>query len=115
PDRWVKGKTDKKHKSKHLYLHIAIHALTLLVLLKFDFFYWKAILTVISSHLFIDITKTHLYGRINKKALFWLYQLAHGTFIGLAVYLYEPYAVSLQPLFTNEVMFFLLATICVTF
>jgi len=115
PDRWVKGKTEKKHKSKYLYLHIAIHALMLLLLLKFDFFYWKAFLTVISSHLIIDITKTHLYGRVNKKVLFWLDQLAHGIFIGLALYLYEPYAISLQPLFTNQVMLFLLATICVTF
>jgi len=115
PDRWVKGKTDNKHKSKHLYLHIAIHALMLLLLLKFDVFYWKAFLTIIVSHLIIDITKTHLYGRVNKKALFWLDQLAHSGFILLAVYLYEPYAISLQPLFTNEVMLFLVATICVTF
>lgn len=115
PDRWVRGKTDNKHKSKYLYLHIAVHALMLLLLLKFDVFYWKAFLTIIVSHLIIDITKTHLYGRVNKKALFWLDQLAHGGFILLAVYLYEPYAISLQPLFTNEVMLFLVATICVTF
>src|SRR5690606_33764032 len=108
PDRWVKGKTDKKHKSKYLYLHIAIHALMLLLLLKFDFFYWKAFLTVMLSHLLIDITKTQLYDRVNKKVLFCLDQLAHGVFIGLAVYLYEPYAISLQLLFTNEVMLFLL-------
>ncbi|RQP16982.1 MAG: DUF3307 domain-containing protein [Parapedobacter sp.] len=115
PDKWVKGKTEKKHKSKYLYLHVAVHALILLLLLKFDFFYWKAFLTIIASHLIIDIIKTHVYGRVNKKVLFWLDQLMHVLFIGLAVYLYEPYTVSLQPLLANEVLLFLLATVCVTF
>ncbi|SEL96114.1 DUF3307 domain-containing protein [Parapedobacter koreensis] len=114
-DKWVKSKSEKKHKSRHLYLHIAVHAITMLVLLKFDFFYWKALLVILSSHLLIDVIKTHLDGRINKPTLFWLDQLAHSVFILIAVYLYEPFTISIQGLLTNETLFFLLAILCITF
>ena len=43
PDKWVKGKTEKKHKSKYLYFHVAVHALILLLLLKFDFFLLESV------------------------------------------------------------------------
>jgi hypothetical protein len=114
PDKWVKSKSERKYRSGYLYLHVAIHAITTLVLLKFDFFYWKAFLLIILSHLIIDIIKTQLYGKIKEKTLFWLDQSAHSFFILLAVYLYEPYSISLQRLLTDETLLFLLAIICVT-
>ncbi|MBK1442502.1 DUF3307 domain-containing protein [Parapedobacter sp. ISTM3] len=114
-DKWAKSKSERKHKSWHLYLHIMVHAITMLVLLRFDFFYWKAFLLVLPSHFIIDVIKTHLDGSINKPTLFWLDQLAHGIFILLAVYLYEPFTFSIQGLFTDETLLFALAIICVTF
>lgn len=113
-DKWVRNKTEKKHKSISLYLHIAIHALAILVLLNFDLSYWKVLLVIIPSHLIIDIIKTHLESSIAKKALFWLDQLAHSFFILWAVYLYEPYTISLHWLLTDESLLFLLAILCVT-
>ena len=35
PKKWVKQKNKKKHKSKYLYFHVLIHALALIILLKF--------------------------------------------------------------------------------
>lgn len=114
PDKWVKKKAEKKHKSTYLYLHVATHALVMILLFKFDFSYWKAFLLISLSHLIIDITKTHLYGRINKKTLFWSDQLAHCVVILLAVYSYEPYAIPWQLLLSDETMLFALAISCVT-
>ncbi len=114
PDKWVKSKSEKKHKSVYLYLHTAIHAITLIILLKFDFSYWKAILLILLSHLSIDVIKTHLDGKINGNVLFWLDQIAHSVFILLAVYVCEPYTISFHWLFTDDTLLLILAIICVT-
>ena len=56
-DKWVKDKRLKKQKSKFLYLHLGVHALALLIVLKFEWKYWPILLAIIVSHFVIDLIK----------------------------------------------------------
>lgn len=80
PKSWILDKQKRKHRSPKLYLHIAIHALLLITFLGFDFSYWPALLTIILSHLIIDILKLHAYGFYNAR---WLFFIDQGLHIGI--------------------------------
>ncbi len=68
PEKWVKDKEEKKVKSTKLYLHIAIHALLLLLILQFNLQeYWLGFLIVIVSHYLIDILKLYLQKKKTKE------------------------------------------------
>ena len=90
PSSWVEKKVEKKGKSLHLYLHIAIHALSLLVLLQFNMHFWLGISIILVSHFIIDLIKTHLTGRYNERLLFFSDQLLHLFVIGCVVNIYYP-------------------------
>ncbi|GGF71532.1 DUF3307 domain-containing protein [Wenyingzhuangia marina] len=84
PNKWVKHKERKKWASKYLYIHTAIHALLLLIVLGFQIKYlWKIIIISI-SHLVIDGIKL-LKPIKNSRILFFADQIAHLTVIGLVV------------------------------
>ncbi|WP_346239507.1 DUF3307 domain-containing protein [Niabella insulamsoli] len=111
PTKWVKHKNEKKAASKYLYLHIAIHALLLFIILQFALKYWVGILAICITHYLIDIGK--LYGQVRFKGsyLFVIDQLLHMVVITVVAVLYT------QPQFqgiaiTNE---FLLAACSVVF
>ncbi len=115
PNRWVGEKKKKKHLSKYLYLHIAIHALALIVLLQFDFTYWVGILSILVSHTIIDILKLNLETNKNSRWLFFLDQIVHLLIIAIVINCYTPFQFNIGNLFTSKTLLLLLGIFNVTF
>lgn len=100
PSAWVTDKQVKKGKSLRLYLHIAVHALALLIVLQFNMHYWAGILIILVSHYIIDMVKSALTDRLNERLLFFADQLLHLAIIGCVVYIYFPYRIDLEWLYS---------------
>lgn len=115
PDSWVADKRQKLYRSAYLYLHMLVHFIALLVLLKFNFGYWKAIVLITSSHLVIDLIKLSLERKMNNKLLFLLDQLAHIAIILWAAFLYEPFKLSFAWLYSPKVLLLLISILSATF
>lgn len=75
PASWVKSKEDNKLKSWHLYIHILIHSV-LVMLLVWDITFLIPALIITISHGFIDITKIFFQGRA-KRIWFFIDQTLH--------------------------------------
>ncbi len=114
PNKWVLHKETHKHKSKFLYWHILVHAITLIVILQFNFKYWIAIVIIPVSHYIIDVIKLHLKTKINNRLLFGLDQLTHILVIVLVVKIYEPYSINIDTLFTPKILLFVTSLLCIT-
>ena len=114
PTRWVEHKQAHKHKSKYLYWHILIHAITLIVVLQFQFKYWLALIIIPISHYLIDVIKLHLNTKVNNRLLFGLDQLAHLIIIALVIQIYESYTLNFNLLFAPETLLFLTCIIGIT-
>jgi uncharacterized membrane protein len=114
PDGWVADKQKKKQRSAYLYLHLLVHSLALLILLQFDFAYWKAMLLIIASHFVIDLCKLYLQSDSNQKFLFITDQVLHVAVILWAVSFYEGFSLSPGWFYREEVLLFLLALLCIT-
>jgi len=80
-----------KRYSRYLYLHMAVHTVLLLAVLRFDLSYWKGMAVVIATHLMIDLAKVLLNGRFNPVLLFAADQLAHVAVIATVAHSYEPF------------------------
>lgn len=93
-NKWIEHKKERKHKSKYLYWHLLVHTISLLIVLQFDFFYWKGIAIIIISHYVIDLVKLNLYKKVSSSILFFADQILHFSFIALAVYSYYPYEIN---------------------
>ena len=104
PKQWVKDKEKKKIKSVKLYLHIATHALLLLIFLQFNMNYAFGIVFIISSHALIDFLKVTFQTKKTKRLFFFLDQLAHLTCLGIAYTFYRPYPFDYAFLFTKDNM-----------
>ncbi|WP_431136923.1 DUF3307 domain-containing protein [Psychroserpens mesophilus] len=115
PDRWVKDKKAKKHKSKFLYLHGLVHFLSLLVMLQFDWSYWLYITLIVASHLVVDVIKLNLEKKVNLRLLFAIDQIVHLLIIGIIVYLNEPFAIELNNIFTKHSLLFILSILLITY
>jgi len=115
PDKWVEDKKQKKQRSQYLYLHLGVHALALMTLLKFELDYWPVLLTIVISHFIIDLLKLNLEGKMNDKLLFGLDQIAHLVVIGILVNIYEPYQIDIESLYTLESLIRILALLTVTY
>ena len=113
PKGWVANKEKNKIKSPYLYLHILVHATTLLVILQFDRTYLWGFIIIIISHFIIDVTK--LYISSNKKLLFFSDQFLHILIILLVVYNYEPFTPNFGLLFEAKIIFLLLSVLFVSF
>jgi hypothetical protein len=87
PQKWVKDKEKKKLKSVWLYAHIAVH-LGLMLVLVWDFLYWKLILSITVIHFVIDALKILLQNKNNKRLLFFIDQLLHFATILILVPLF---------------------------
>lgn len=114
PDKWVKDKKERKHRSPYLYLHALIHAVSLAVLLQFDTKYWLGVSIIIISHLLIDIIKLNLNDRVNSILLFFTDQMAHLLVIAGVVGIYEGYAIAINALDTPNILLFITAILTVT-
>ncbi|WP_425075119.1 DUF3307 domain-containing protein [Psychroserpens sp. S379A] len=115
PDRWVKHKKKKKHKSKFLYFHGLVHLLSLLILLQFNWSYWPYYILIVVSHVIIDVIKLNLEGKINTRLLFIIDQLLHLIIIGLVVYLNNPITINFEHIYSKEVLLFILAILLITY
>lgn len=115
PANWVKDKQAKKHKSKYLYWHMGVHTLTLLTVLQFNFKYVGGIIILLFSHFMIDLIKIKLINRFNDRYLFFADQIAHILIIAGVVYIYYPYQINTDLLFSTATLglmtFLLLATV----
>ncbi len=115
PDSCVEDKKVNKHKSKFLYLHGLIHLISLLVLLKFNWSYWPYLITIVISHLIIDLFKLNLEGKINTRLLFIIDQILHMIIIGIVVYLNNPYTINLEKIYSKESLLFTIALLLISF
>ena len=114
PNKWVKDKKQRKQRSAYLYLHIGVHAIALLIVLKFDWNYWLAILSILISHFIIDLIKLNLEIKMNQRVLFALDQLAHLAVIAVLVNIYEPYKIDLGKLYSPESLLLIIALLSVS-
>lgn len=115
PDSWVASKKEKRHKSKFLYFHGLVLLGSLLVILQFDLSYWPYILLIVISHLFIDLIKLDLEGKIKPTLLFVSDQIIHLIVIALVVYLKTPFKIDFDELYSPKYLLFILALLSVTF
>lgn len=115
PDKWVQDKKQKKYKSKYLYLHLCVHTLALLILLKFEMKYWPILFGTIISHYIIDLLKVKLDGKLNPRLLFGLDQIAHFSVIAGLVYWVEPYQINVEVLYSYQSLVLVLALLCLTY
>lgn len=90
PASWVAHKNTYKVASKFLYIHVLVHALLLVVLLKFDTQYWVGILTICLGHYGIDILKIYTQKQEASPKAFIVDQLAHLVLIIGVAYAYYP-------------------------
>lgn len=114
PHSWVKHKRKKKHKSPYLYVHIALHLASLLLVLQLEWTYWPAIAIIVVSHYIIDLLKLHLQNKKNERRLFIADQVAH-IFVILAVaYAYHPFPIAIEELNSLPVIAFIFSIIFLT-
>jgi len=114
PNRWIEKKEDRKFKSPYLYYHIAVHAIVLLVLLKFDINYWFGFLLIITSHYIIDLVKLNLKGKYSDKKLFIADQTAHLLFIILVLSYYEKITFNIELLYSVKSLLLITTLIFIT-
>ena len=88
PDRWVKDKQLKKHRSPKLYLHVLVHA-ALSMLLVWDISFWMPVLVIAFTHYCIDLLKVNIEKPHNR--IFWFItdQLLHIGVIVALWYVWE--------------------------
>ncbi|TZF84819.1 DUF3307 domain-containing protein [Pedobacter sp. BS3] len=86
PDSWVIEKETKKLRSVKLYKHIAVHALTMLLLLWNQHWGWQ-ILIISGLHLVTDSMKLVFQKPHTKRAWFFIDQAVHLLVIVLVWYL----------------------------
>jgi hypothetical protein len=115
PGKWINDKRRKKHKSVFLYLHILVHTIVLLIIFGFNWNYWLAFIIIPFSHLLIDLVKTHFENRNNSRGIFLIDQLAHLLIILGVVYLYEPYHLDSDLIYSFETLLMAFALICLIF
>lgn len=115
PDSWIAHKKKKKHQSKYIYWHIAIHTVLLLLALQFNFKYWLGMLLIIISHYCIDVAKLHLDKKINARFLFFSDQLLHLAVIFGVVHYYEPFQIDSAFLYSTPSLILITALLITTF
>jgi len=115
PNKWISQKKKKKHLSVHLYFHLGIHVIALLLLLGFDISYWIGVVSILITHGIIDILKLNIETKRNTRSLFLLDQLAHLVVIGIVVYCYTPFEITFTKLYSTKSLLFILALLNITF
>lgn len=115
PDHWVKDKHEYSIRSRYMYWHLAVHTLSLLVLLGFDTGYWLIYPVIIVSHFLIDWFKIALQEKLKSTLLFYLDQAAHLVVIAMVVYAYHPYAIQFAVFFSEQVFMLVIALLLVTY
>ncbi|MEE4001499.1 DUF3307 domain-containing protein [Tenacibaculum sp. FZY0031] len=115
PKNWVKDKEKKKIQSTKLYAHIGIHAVLLFLFLQFNPIYWSVFLLVVISHYLVDLGKLYLQKKKSKRLFFFLDQILHIFFLGLATYMYAPFNISINAILTQQNLLLFACLIFVTY
>ncbi|PQJ81797.1 DUF3307 domain-containing protein [Polaribacter glomeratus] len=114
-ESWVLDKEKKKVKSVKLYYHIGIHAFLVLLILQFNLYqYWLGFLLIIVSHYAIDLLKLYFQKKKTKRIWFFIDQVLHVVFLFLASALYADFTVSVENIFTDEILLLLIFILLVT-
>ena len=113
PDKWVKEKELKKHRSPKLYIHVLLHGV-LTMLLVWDVSAWLPAFIIVVSHYFIDLTKANFLRPHNK--IFWFIadQLLHLLVIGLVWYGWQDPTISFSTLPTAKILIIVTAIVFLT-
>ena len=115
PNKWVADKMQRKSASPYLYLHTAVHAVRLLIVLQFDMHYWLGMLIIVISHFFIDLIKLKLHGKWQERYLFFADQLLHLLVILGVTLMYTNPEIHHQELYTPKAILFFTCTLFVTY
>ncbi len=115
-EKWVYEKEKKKIKSLHLYFHIGVHALSLLVILLFNLQqYWLGFLFIITTHYSIDLLKLYLQKKKTKRIWFFIDQILHLFMLMIAVSFYEDFNLSLESIITKKTLLLIIFILMVVF
>lgn len=115
-EKWVKDKEKKKITSTKLYIHIAIHFVLLLCIFEFKLQkYWLALLFIIVTHYIIDLVKLYLQQEKTKRFWFFLDQILHVLMLFFATTFYTDFSVSLDNVFNEQRLLFLIFALLVSF
>lgn len=118
PEKWVKDKEENKIKSVKLYIHIAVHAIFLLLILQFEIQkYWLGFLLIIASHYIIDILKLYLQKKKTKRIWFFIDQVLHLLILSISTSFYADFPLSIENFITEKsllLIVFLLLTVFVS-
>lgn len=113
PRHWVKGKLQKKGRSKYLYLHIGVHLLVLLLLLQFQ--HLGAIMVIAATHYLIDLGKLYLTNPINYRWLFVVDQVLHLLVLCGVLYGVYPFQIDFSQVFDEKTLLVITFVVFVTY
>jgi hypothetical protein len=114
-ESWVLDKEKKKVKSVKLYFHIGIHAFLVLLILQFNLYqYWLGFLLIIVSHYAIDLLKLYFQKKKTKQIWVFIDQVLHVVLLFVASALYADFTVSIENIFTDEILLLLIFILLVT-
>ncbi|MCG8477171.1 MAG: DUF3307 domain-containing protein [Cytophagales bacterium] len=112
---WVEDKQNNKWKSSGLYLHLGMHAVCLLAVLEFNISkYWLGMLSILGSHLLIDLSKLYIESRHKSRLWFFLDQLAHFAVIITVATAYSSVKTDWSVIYSSQTLLFLSAVLCCT-
>ena len=113
PDRWVKDKQLKKHRSPKLYLHVLVHA-ALTMLLVWDLSFWMPVLVIVSTHYCVDLLKVHIERPDNK--IFWFVadQVLHVSIIVALWYVWEKPVIPIENFPVAQLLIIVTAAVFLT-
>lgn len=112
--KMVRDKEQYGPGSRHLYLHLLIHFLLLLVLLQQAGRYWIGIAVIILSHGLIDVLKATHGHRLSGAKAFFLDQACHLLVLVVVAYSYFPVPLDVEALYSQQVMLFVTALLLVS-
>jgi hypothetical protein len=113
PDRWVKEKELRKHRSLKLYIHVLIHGLTTFMLV-WDLSFWPAALIIMTTHYFIDLAKVKFQKPDNRVFWFVTDQALHLIVIFLVWYAWQQPTFSFESVHTGKILIVITAIIFLT-
>ena len=94
-------------------MHIAVHAILVLILLQFNTKYWLGFLIIVISHFLIDISKIYLDQK-KRRIFFFIDQFLHLSIILLVVLLYEKLPMLSKIIESPKLFLFLVSIVTVT-
>lgn len=114
PNKWIKKRTKNGIKSKHLYYHILVHMLLLVLFFINEInTYFVGIIILVIAHYAIDVAKIYTSKKeiLSEFKLFLMDQLFHLLTIIFVSNYYFPFEISLEDLATEKIFLIITAGI----